>query len=195
MKKPSLWTLRDAVPTDYVVTQEGDNMVIKGKEEGTVQLDISGGFPIVKVTGTVIYRDHCGEVKQLAQFRNGELHGIVLDWMGCACTPAQGHLYEKRTYRHGKPVGIRTWWYRSGQLWGIARYDSTGEASLNTVWYENGNRMYHGRFIREHTPDGVHTNWHKDGTLESVQRWEAGRLVETLEKGTEQREQSPEPYR
>ncbi len=192
MKPLSAWTLEDVVGTNYVVTVEGDNMVITGRTNDTIRLDISGGFPIVTVSGTVIYRDSCGQVLQLAQYREGQLHGIVLEWNGgCACTPAPARLYQKSTYRNGQPVGVRTWWYRSGRPWGVARYDSSGESSINTVWYENGNRMYHGRFIREHTPDGVHTNWYENGSLENIQYWKAGSVIKELTPEEITREQSP----
>ena len=189
-KPPRALTLEDVVPTEYAVTFEGDNVVITGKAQDTVQLDIAGGFPVVQVTGTVIYRDHGGDVKQIAQYRNGRLDGLVLEWTGCACTPAGGHLYQKTTYRNGRRVGIRTRWYRSGHPWGVARYDSSGVTSLNTVWWENGNKMYEGRF-RGETPEGVHTNWNEDGTLRDIQQWQDGKVIKTITTDENRREQTP----
>ena len=193
MKPLRALTVEDVIPTEYAVTFEGDNIVITGKTRETIQLDITGGFPLVRVTGTVIYRDHGGDVIQIAQYRNGRLHGIVLEWTGCACTPAGGHLYQKTTYQDGRPVGVRTWWYPSGRPWGESRYDSSGKTSVNTVWWENGNKMYEGRYDGV-IPEGVHTNWNQDGSLRDIEHWRDGDVVRRITPEEYQREQQGRGY-
>ena len=90
-------------------------------------------------------------VEMLAQFKNGNLDGLLMGWH------YNGQKSVEATYKDGKEDGLRTKWHENGQKKGEGTLKDGKLNGRATLWYENGQKR------EEHI-------W-KDGDVISAKRW------------------------
>ena len=75
-----------------------------------------------------------GQVKGLAQFKDGKPDGLQAMWY------ENGQKSEEYTYKDGKYDGLGTNWYENGQKAGEGNFKDGKPNGLAMRWYENGQK-------------------------------------------------------
>ncbi|MDG2487069.1 MAG: toxin-antitoxin system YwqK family antitoxin [Roseibacillus sp.] len=98
-----------------------------------------------------------GQVKGLAQFKDGKPDGLQAMWY------ENGQKSEEYTYKDGKYDGLGTNWYENGQKKQESTYKDGKEDGLRTQWRENGQKWLEKTFKDGAWLGGSEKYWNSKG--------------------------------
>lgn len=112
-------------------------------------------------------------------------------------------ITSKGRFKNGKQVKKWKYFYPSGQLYLVEKYDSKKDFRvLNATYYHpNGNVMHVGQAVQENTKDKIHYywigNWHyynEDGSLKKTVVYEKGWPVKAIYPDGREEKETAERY-
>ena len=123
----------------------------------------------VPYTGWVKDMKYNGEVKSIAQCKDGKKDGLETTWH-------VNGLKEEINWKDGKKDGLETKWHRNEQKKSEVNYKDGKADGLVTEWNENGRKMAKATFT-DGKADGPETWWYSNGQKQGEGNWKDGNLV------------------
>jgi antitoxin component YwqK of YwqJK toxin-antitoxin module len=130
-------------------------------------------------TGWVKGMHDNGQIKILAQIKDGKRHGLGTGWY------ENGQKLLARNYKDGKPDGLGTFWYSNGQK-EIELNFKDGKLMSAEVWKPNGEKCPVTKIDKD--GNGVMVAYNEDGTESSRSTYKDSKVVVMVaynEDGTE----------
>ena len=88
-----------------------------------------------------------------------------------------GQKSSETNYKDGKLHGLITWWYENGQKKLEANFKDGKLHGLHTTWHENGQKQSELNYYKDGEKHGLWTWWDKDGNITWQSKWENGTQI------------------
>ncbi len=121
-------------------------------------------------TGKVFSSYQSGQRKSEESYANGKSDGLKTFWY------KDGNIMQKMNYKDGKLHGSNIMWLNNGKKHFEINSKNGRRDGLNIYWYKNGQKRSEENY-KEGKQDGLFTSWHENGQKRSEVNYMDGNQI------------------
>jgi antitoxin component YwqK of YwqJK toxin-antitoxin module len=162
--------LDDKETQDKIIAEAIDYDKIQKRDKGGERLGYAPNEQ-TPYTGWAKGMHDNGQIKGLAQFKDGKPDGLETLWDENGQKEVEGH------WKDGKEDGLATGWSENGQKIGEGNHKEGKKDGVHTKWWSDGQKRVQEKFVLG-TKEGVSTAWHPNGEKMSEYLFQDGKIVD-----------------